>query len=172
MMSALKSVVSETFSAVSATVQYAGLKAYRDFEELQPFIEKTTDIYRYVTNYLYRRFVEIGLNCPHPMGSFYLFLDFERFRSRLKKRGIITAAALAEALLAESGIAVLPGSDFYLPATNLGVRVAAVDFDGAAALETWPGSENVTDEYFRQAFPKMEQGCERIKGFLDRLDHA
>ena len=44
MMSALKSVVSETFSAVSAPVQYAALKAYRDFDEVRPFVEKKFDI--------------------------------------------------------------------------------------------------------------------------------
>jgi len=67
-------------------------------------------------------------------------------------------------------IAVLPGSDFYMPATNLGVRVAAVDFDGAQVLETWPGADHVTEEYFQALFPRIEQGYECIKGFLSRLN--
>ncbi len=170
MMSALKSVVSETFSAVSAPIQYAALKAYGDFEKIRPFVEKTTDIYGYVMNYLHKQFVEMGLNCPKPAGSFYLFPDFENFKEPLRARGIITSGTMADALLKENGIAVLPGSDFYMPATNLGVRVAGVDFDGARVLESWPGSDHVTDEYLHEFLPKIEQGCECIEGFLNGLE--
>jgi len=169
MMSALKSVISETFSAVSAPVQHAALKAYRDFDEVRPFVEKTCDIYRYVAGYLHTRFLKMGLNCPKPAGSFYLFPDFDNFRGALKKRGIITSRKMADALLDEVGVAVLPGSDFYLPATNLGVRVASVDFDGARALETWPGSDQVTDTYFQEVFPKIIQGCDCLEKFLRQL---
>ncbi len=169
MMSALKSVVSETFSAVSAPVQYAALKAYGDFEKVRPFVEKTTDIYEYVMNFLHKRFVDMGLNCPKPAGSFYLFPDFENFKEQLRERGIITSGAMTNALLAESSIAVLPGSDFYMPATSLSVRVAAVDFDGARVMESWPGADHVTEKYLREFLPKIEQGCEYIEGFLSGL---
>ena len=166
MMSALKSVVSETFSAVSAPIQYAALKAYRDFNEVRPFVEKSCDIYKFVLTYLHRRFLEIGLNCPKPAGSFYLFPDFENFRPKLHERGIGTSISLVDALLEKSKIAVLPGSDFYMPATNLGCRVAAVDFDGEKALATWPGSKQVTKDYLQSVFPKIEQGCQCIERFL------
>jgi len=169
MMSALKSVVSETFSAVSAPIQFAALKAYGDFEKVRPFVEKTTDIYHYVMHYLHVRFIEMGLNCPKPAGSFYLFPDFENFKKPLHERGIITSTAMVNALLEESRVAVLPGSDFYVPATSLGVRVAAVDFDGEQALETWPGSDHVTDDYFNEFFPKIVQGCECFAAFLKQL---
>ncbi|BCS96672.1 aspartate aminotransferase [Desulfoluna limicola] len=169
-MSALKSVVSETFSAVSAPVQYSALKAYRDFEELRPFVEKTRDIYRYILHYMYTRFVGMGLNCPKPAGSFYLFPDFETVRDRLQARGIITSRTLVDVLLEENNIAVLPGSDFYMPSTNLGFRVAAVDFDGEQALDTWPGSDHVTEAYFHRVFPKIEQGCQSLETFLEGLN--
>jgi aspartate/methionine/tyrosine aminotransferase len=170
MMSALKSVISETFSAVSAPIQHAALKAYGDFDSVRPFVEKTCDIYRHVMNYLYDRFVSMGLNCPKPAGSFYLFPDFDNFRGAFQKRGVLTSRKMVDALLDEAGVAVLPGSDFYLPATNLGVRVAAVDFDGARALETWPGGGQVTEAYFREVFPKIIQGCDSLVKFLGALD--
>lgn len=169
MMSALKSVVSETFSAVSAPIQYAAVKAYADFEEVRPFVENTRDIYKYVMNYLRERFIEVGLNCPKPAGSFYLFPDFENFKDDLKKKGIITSASLVNTLLNENRIAVLPGSDFYMPSTSLSVRVAGVDFDGANALERWPGINNVDDVYLEDNFPKILQGCECISQFLSEL---
>ena len=169
MMSALKSVVSETFSAVSAPVQYAALKAYGDFEAVRPFVKKTCEIYQYVMNYLHRRFIEIGLNCPKPAGSFYLFPDFENFREQLHSRQIITSTKLVDTLLEENGVAVLPGSDFYMPATSFGVRVAAVDFDGEQALHTWPGAANITKDYFQHVFPKIDQGCDSLTTFLNGL---
>jgi aspartate aminotransferase len=77
---------------------------------------------------------------------------------------------MVNALLDEVRVAVLPGSDFYMPATSLGVRVAGVDFDGSQALETWPGYTHVTDEYFRSVSGKIEQGCERIAKFVNNLE--
>lgn len=166
MMSALKSVVSETYSAVSAPIQYAALKAYRDFDELRPFVTKTCEIYQYVMEYIHGRFIDMGLECPRPEGSFYMFPDFDNVRARLKKRGIITSNTLVNALLKEARVAVLPGSDFYLPATHFGVRVAAVDFDGAKALSTWPGIDQVTDTYFKEIFPNIIAGCDHIRDFI------
>ncbi|MBI9078085.1 MAG: aminotransferase class I/II-fold pyridoxal phosphate-dependent enzyme [Desulfatibacillum sp.] len=168
-MASLRSVASETFSAVSAPIQYAALKAYGDFETVRPFVKKTTDIYHYVMHYLHARFIKMGLNCPKPAGAFYQFPDFDNYRAPLAKKGVITSASLAHALLTENSVAVLPGSDFYLPTTNLGVRVAGVDFDGQHALDTWPGSDHVTKEYFREAFPKIIQGCECIAAFLNQF---
>ena len=169
MMSALRLVVSETFSAVSAPIQYAALEAYADFEKVRPFVEKTTAIYSYVVNHLHKRFIEIGLNCPKPGGSFYLFPDFENSKEQLRARGIITARAMTNALLEEHFVAVLPGSDFYMPATHMGVRVAAVDFDGGRVFDSWPGAAHVTEQYLREYLPKIEQGCERIEAFLSEL---
>ncbi len=77
--------------------------------------------------------------------------------------------ALADALLEESGVAVLPGSDFYMPATSLSCRVAGVDFDGQKVLNSWPGAANVTAEYIQKYLPKIEQGCASIHEFLDKL---
>ncbi|WP_028314572.1 pyridoxal phosphate-dependent aminotransferase [Desulfatibacillum aliphaticivorans] len=168
-MNSLKAVISETFSAVSAPIQHAALAAYGDFENVRPFVQKTRDIYRHVMHYLHDEFTDMGLNCPRPAGAFYAFPDFDKFRSQLAKKNVITAASLSHALLEEVGVAVLPGSDFYLPATNLGVRVAGVDFDGQQALDTWPGRHHVTEEYMEEVFPNLVHGCERISTFLNQF---
>ena len=169
MMSALKSVVSETFSAVSAPVQHAALNAYGDFEAVRPFIKKTCEIYKYVMHYMHQRFMDMGLNCPKPAGSFYLFPDFENFKKPLQDIGIITSRKLMDTLLEKAGVALLPGSDFYMPATSLSARVAAVDFDGAHALESWPGIDAVSEDCFDSVFPKIKQGCDSLKTFLDQF---
>jgi aspartate aminotransferase len=47
-----------------------------------------------------------------PEGGFYIFLDFAHHQEKLEKQGITTSKKLAEALLEETGIAILPGSVF------------------------------------------------------------
>jgi aspartate/methionine/tyrosine aminotransferase len=168
-LEALQSVISETFSAVSAPIQYAALEAYGNFEAVRPFILKTCEIHRYACEYLYRRFVKMGLNCPPPEGAFYLFPDFQNQRAALRKQGVLTGRRSCDMLLEKAHVAVLPGSDFYLAATELGVRVAGVDYDGKAALEAWPGFQQMTDDLAVAMFPRLIGGCDRLEDFLGQL---
>lgn len=165
-LEALQSVISETFSAVSAPIQYAALEAYGNFEAVRPFVRRTCDIHRYVCEYVYQRLLTMGLNCPRPEGAFYLFPDFQNQRDRLRKKGILTGQRLCDELLQQVHVAVLPGVDFYLAATALGVRVAPVDYDGAAALQSWPGSAAMTDELAGQLFSRIIAGCHRLEDYL------
>jgi len=168
-LKALKSVVSETFSSVSAPIQYSALGAYKNFDMIRPFIQKASEIYSVASTYMHHRFIEMNLNCPIPEGSFYLFPDFENYRSSLYKRKILTGISLCDKLLIQANVALLPGSDFYFPATNLGVRIAAVDFDGESVLKQWPGKEEINDDMINRFFPNLVEGCNHIKKFLQQL---
>ncbi len=59
---------------------------------------------------------------------------YNNFRKKLEQRGITTNTELCNRLLEETGVAVLPGSQFGRPAEELTARIAFVDFDGARAL--------------------------------------
>lgn len=165
---ALKSVISETFSAVSAPMQYAALAAYTRFDELKDEIALNTEIYKTASRYLWSRFLEMDLNCPKPQGAFYLFPDFENFRPQLRSKGILTGIQLSHSLLKEKGVGFLPGSDFYFPATNLGIRVASVDFNGKEVRDKWPGSK-LSDTQINEFFPNLVMGCDRIEEYLQKL---
>ncbi len=169
MMATLKSVVSETFSAVSAPIQYAALAAYTNVEAIKPFIQTSSEIYRFVMHYMHQRFIDMGLNCPKPEGSFYLFPDFDNYQDVLKSSGILTSHQLMENILEQSGVALLPGSDFYMPATSLSARVAAVDFDGPAVLNSWPGYNQLSSCYFDKNFSHIEYGCDQLERYLVKL---
>jgi aspartate aminotransferase len=58
-----------------------------------------------------------GLKCPKPTGAFYVFPDVSAFFGKKDVSGKVldTAAALAESLLEEQGVAVVPGEDFEGP---------------------------------------------------------
>ena len=165
---ALRSIISETFSAVSAPVQYAALKAYSCFDEIRDEIQKNTEIYRFASRYLWTRFLDMEMNCPKPQGAFYLFPDFENYREKLRKKGILTGIQLADELIRTIGVAFLPGSDFYFPATNLGVRVASVDFNGAAVRDKWPKGK-LTEGQIAELFPNLVNGCDRLGAYLEKI---
>ena len=82
---------------------------------------------------------------------------FERFYKRRGRPGTCKHEAF------------LPGSDFYFPSTNLGVRAAAVDFDGERVRAAWPGADDMTPEHTSKLFPNLVAGCDQLKGYLEEL---
>ncbi len=164
----LVSLISETFSAVSAPTQYAALTAYRDFASLRPFVEKTRGIHQTVCRYVHRRLTAAGLACPRPDGGFYLFPDFNAQREALRTQGILTSPHLAEALLEPHGVAALPGSDFYLPASYLGLRISPVDYDGSAALAATADPASI-DVHAHPVFRHIRFGCDQMAAFAAQL---
>ncbi len=81
----------------------------------------------------------------------------------------LTGKSLVEHLLLEKGVALLPGSDFYFPATNLGVRTASVDFDGQFVRDNWPGAQAMDQKQTKKLFPSLIKGCDRLEEFLGEL---
>ncbi|MEX0715292.1 MAG: aminotransferase class I/II-fold pyridoxal phosphate-dependent enzyme, partial [Planctomycetaceae bacterium] len=162
---ALVAVASETYTATSAPIQYAAVRAFRLGEEIEDYLHRARRILGSLGRRLANRLRTDDIEVPDPQGGFYLFVDFERHRERLAARGIRTAAAMCESLLTEAGVAILPGSDFGRPDTELTARIAYVNFDGEAALE---GARGVAGhEPLDLAF--LTQYCERTLSAIDRV---
>ena len=162
----LSAFVSETFSCVSAPIQYAVLPGFENYESVRNHVELCRDIHGAAGEFLQQRFTEIGLNCPEPQGAFYLFPDFENFKDLLTSRGINNSEELSKRLLEETGVALLPGSDFYMPDDFMGVRVASVDYDGAQLMQDFPQSGKATLEMYTSLFPRLADACERLENWL------
>ncbi|MCZ6836610.1 MAG: aminotransferase class I/II-fold pyridoxal phosphate-dependent enzyme, partial [Planctomycetota bacterium] len=88
-----------------------------------------------------------GLICPRPTGAFYVFPDVSSHFGKTTPEGrlIDSALSFAEALLEEAKVGVVPGEDFG----SMGVNHVRLSF--------------ACSEY------DIEQGCERIKGWLETL---
>ena len=162
----LSAFVSETFSCVSAPIQYGALAGFENYDSVRKHVERCRDIHCAAGHFLHQRFTEIGLNCPKPQGAFYLFPDFENFKEKLSSSGITTSEKLSRRLLEETGVALLPGSDFYMLNDFLVVRVASVDYDGAQLLKDFPMKNKLTPEMFPNLFPKLADAAERIEKWL------
>ncbi len=128
-------VASETFTATSAPIQYAAVRAFDGSADLEPYLQGARTVLAGLAENIWSQFDAIGAVTARPDGGFYMLPDFECFREPLTAMGVTTGEQLAERALAEAGVAFLPGSSFGRPVQELTARIAFVDFDGAQALE-------------------------------------
>ncbi|MDP7189410.1 MAG: aminotransferase class I/II-fold pyridoxal phosphate-dependent enzyme, partial [Phycisphaerales bacterium] len=87
-----------------------------------------------------------GVTCPPPMGAFYVFPDISTAFGRTSPGGseIENAGTFAEALLEETGAAVVPGDDFLGCGPNhirlsFALSDQAIE-DGCARIGDWIAS--------------------------------
>ena len=134
LMDTMAAVASETFTSTSAPIQHAAIPAFTSDPEINRYTHDCQRILRALGHHLTQILQAAKTSLTPPVGGFYLFPDFTPWAEPLKRRGIETSAALCRQLLEQTGVAALPGSDFGCPEQQLTVRLAYVNFDGAAAL--------------------------------------
>ncbi len=139
---ALAVAASETFTSVSAPVQHAAVTAFTEVDER--YLADSRRVLRSLARSIERRLRAAGARLHDLEGAFYLFADLSRCDGA---QGFPGSRELCEALLQDTGVAILPGADFSRPATELSVRLAYVDFDGAAALAVASRHEGELSEH-------------------------
>ena len=138
---ALVGLASETYSCAAAPIQVAALSAYALHAALHDYLGRQRRVLRAIGATIHHGLVDAGIRAHAPQGGFYLLLDFSRFARQFSNRAITTDLQMCSCLLNETGVALLPGSNFGMPAEALTARLAYVDFDGAAALADADGVE-------------------------------
>ncbi len=149
---AMANVASETYSSTSAPIQYAAVRAFSGGAEIEVYLHRSRQILKALGRRLAARLKQAGINVNTPRGAFYLFPDFCPGAERLRRRGIATSSQLCEALLEDTGVAILPGSNFGRPDDELTARIAYVNFDGARALamaQLAPTHKPLDEEFLR-----------------------
>lgn len=162
---AMAVVASETFTATSAPIQYAAVRAFQGGEEIERYLINCRRILKELSEWICIALRKVGVLVAKPDGGFYLLPDFEPLREKLLKRGIDNSAVLCERLLQDTGVAILPGSSFGRPTDELTARIACVDFDGAKALAA---SEQISpDKTLGDAF--LSNYCEKVVAATTRM---
>ncbi|BBM82712.1 pyridoxal phosphate-dependent aminotransferase [Candidatus Uabimicrobium amorphum] len=168
LLKSMVSIASETFTSVSAPIQYAAIRAYEMGEEIEVYLQNSRKVLQIIATHCYEKLSDAGVDLWEAQGGFYLFLNFSKFRDVLQKNGIHDSGQLCERLLEETGVAILPGSDFLRCESEYTVRMAYVDFDGKKALEACEKSE--PDEKFLSVYcPKIQRGIEKMTEWIKRL---
>jgi len=166
LLEGMAAVASETFTATSAPIQYAAVRAFNGGTRIEHYLCQSRRILAALGGYVHRRLEGIGLQVATPQGGFYLFPDFGPLKEKLATKGITTSTELCTRLLDETGVAILPGTAFGRPEEELTVRLAYVDFDGSrtlAAAEQVPVGEELDEAFIRQ-------NCEKIATAFDLLE--
>ncbi len=165
LLDAVAVVASETYTSTSTPIQHAAVRAYQQGPEIERYLGDSRRVLGALAERLARRLEEAGVAVPTPQGGFYLFPSFRAHRAALRERGITDSATFCERLLEETGVAILPGSDFGRPAEELIARLAFVDFDGARALQEaagLPAHGELPDGF-------IEAHCPRVLTAIGRL---
>lgn len=141
---------SESFTSTSAPIQYAAVQAFLPDERMDNYLKRATSILYTLGKKCNDILNTSGINNPDPEGGFYLFPDFSMFAEKLKEKDIFTSTQLAETLLEETGVALLPGTSFGRPPGEMTLRLSYVNFDGKAAMDA--AVHEKTDDAFIEKY--------------------
>ena len=158
----VRTVASETFTAVSAPIQYAAIKAYS--EDHSEYLENSRLILKMIGDYIYNELSSVGVICQKPQGGFYLICDFSNVVN--KTHEINNDKTLCQKILKDIGFAMLPGSDFGMEEDKLLSRIAFVDFDGSKALKMISKEKSSTDNLLDLTCPKILKGISLLKEWI------
>lgn len=158
LLESMAAVASETYTSVSTPIQYAAVRAFAGGTAIERYLWQSRRILSALGNECTQVLRGAGLRVHRPEGGFYLFLDFGLVADRLRARGLRTSADLCKKLLADTGVAILPGQAFARPEQELTARLAYVDFDGARALAA--GETISADQPLPAGF--VEQYCYNV----------
>jgi len=169
LLDAMAAVATETFTSTSSPIQYAAVRAFEEGPEIIDYLKKTRRILKALGKNIATELASCGVKVHIPRGGFYLFPDFSHFKEILSARGIENSREMCRQLLDDTGVALLPGSDFGRNPEELTARLAYVDFDGEIALNaliSLPEDTPLDKDFLRYNCARVLDGVERICNWL------
>ena len=153
-------LASETFSAVSAPIQYAAIKAYEN--DHSDYINKSRNILKAVGNFVYENLRSNKVLINSPQGGFYLMPEFlnKKFNS---------SSEMCDNILKNTGVALLPGSDFGFDKSRMLARLSFTDFDGQKFMDQIKVGERIDDKILSEFAPKIIEGVDQLKKWSESI---
>ncbi|MEZ4992450.1 MAG: pyridoxal phosphate-dependent aminotransferase [Saprospiraceae bacterium] len=158
----MRVLASETFSAVSAPIQFAAVTAYEGDSSLEDYKNASRCILQKTANFCYQKLITGGVEIQTADGGFYLFPNFTRLVE------LTNSVRFCQQLLNETGVALLPGTSFGRPANELTARLCFVDFDGEVALQHFYKHGQIEEEDLPVLFPKLVEGMSQLMGWVGK----
>ena len=153
-------LASETFSAVSAPIQYAAIKAYE--QDHSKYINKSKNILGTIGNYVYENLRSNKVLINKPQGGFYLMPEFlnKKFNS---------SSEMCDSILNDTGVALLPGSDFGFEQTKMLARLSFTDFDGQEFMNKIEDNQKIDNDEINKFAPKIVEGVDKLKKWSESI---
>ena len=74
-----------------------------------------------------------------------------------------TSSEMCDNILKETGVALLPGSDFGFNKTKMLARLSFTDFDGQNFMNQIQNGERIDDDLILKLAPKIVEGVDKLK---------
>ena len=159
-LKSLKSLASESYSTVNTPTQFAAVEAYEgDYEHYKL---KVRSILNSVGNYVYNNLKSNKVLINPPQGAFYLMPEF-------KNKKFKTSSKLCEAILNDTGVAMLPGSDFGFSPKKMLTRLSYTDFDGIEFFRNVSNCSMIDEEMIKKFAPNVVEGVNKLSNWAKNL---
>ena len=156
----LKILCSESFTSVSAPIQYAAIEAYRS--DHSDYLSAVKKILSFTGRYVYENLKSNVINITEPEGGFYLFPEFTN-------ANFSSSSEMCKDILKKTGVALLPGSDFGLDSKKMLARLSYTDFDGANFLKNTSGRKKLDNADLKENAPNIVDGVSALKEWSNSL---
>tara|TARA_B100000678_G_C18175405_1_gene488936 strand:- start:102 stop:1337 length:1236 start_codon:yes stop_codon:yes gene_type:complete len=156
----LKIMCSESFTSVSAPIQYAAVEAYKG--DHSAYLEAVKKILSFTGSYVYKNLKSNTINVIKPEGGFYVFPEFTNAK-------FSSSSAMCRDILNKTGVALLPGSDFGLDSNKMLARLSFTDFDGTGFLKNTLGSKKLDSADLKKYAPNIVDGVSALKDWSNSL---
>ena len=153
-------LASETFSAVSAPIQYAAIKAYEN--DHSNYIAKSINILSAIGKFVFLNLKSNKVLINEPQGGFYLMPEF--LNNKFK-----TSSEMCSDILNSTGVALLPGSDFGFNPDKMLARLSFTDFDGQEFMNNIDENKKIDENLINKFAPKVVEGVNKLKNWSETL---
>ncbi len=159
-LKSLKSLASESYSTVNTPTQFAAVKAYE--KDHKDYKYKVRLILKAVGNYVYNNLKSNKILINPPQGAFYLMPEFKNSKYK-------TSVKLCEAILKETGVAMLPGTDFGFKPKRMLARLSYTDFNGAEFYKNVSRDNFIGEKMIKRYAPNVVEGVSRLSNWAKKL---
>mgnify|MGYP001471146408 CR=1 FL=1 len=156
----LKILCSESFTSVSAPIQYAAIEAYKG--DHSKYLNAVKKILSFTAEYVYKNLKSNVINITKPEGGFYLFPEFTNAK-------FSSSSEMCKDILNKTGVALLPGSDFGIESSRMLARLSFTDFDGANFLDNTSGSKKLDEDDLKKNAPNIVEGVTKLRDWSKSL---
>jgi aspartate aminotransferase len=153
-------LASETFSSVSAPIQYAAITAYSN--DHSEFVNSSKNILKAVGNYVYENLKSNKVTINKPQGGFYLMPEFSN-------KSFSTSSEMCDNLLQKTGVALLPGSDFGFDNKRMLARLSFTDFNGQEFMNNIKNNKKIDKDLILKFAPKVVEGVNKLKKWSESI---
>ena len=159
-LESLKSLASESYSTVNTPIQYAAVEAYNgDYNNYKNNVKK---ILNSIGQYVYNKLKSNKVLINPPQGAFYLMPEF--LNNKYK-----SSSELCEAILSDTGVAMLPASDFGFKPNKMLTRLSYTDFNGNDFLRNIPKKGNIENDLIERYAPNVVEGTQKLSIWAKKM---